>query len=80
MNRHFNLEEYLVEIMIDENCTLSHALRIVFDEVGVDTNSVFDMVDFLEERLPSLDSVNDLMMVYTGQSPDYRLRFYKKDQ
>ena len=66
-------EQKLVEIMIDENCTLSAALEIDFDQNKVDKESVIGMVDYLEEMLTDLNKVELLMNIYTRRSPDLYL-------
>jgi hypothetical protein len=66
-------EKYLIEIMIDEKCTMAEALDLAFSDHGVDTDSVFDMVDFLEEQVYDLDKVQAMMMIYTGQITDFQL-------
>jgi hypothetical protein len=66
-------EKELIGIMIDEQCTLSQALDYAFSTYNVDTNSVFDLVDFLEERVYDLDKVQMLMMIYTSQTSDFQL-------
>ena len=66
-------EQKLVEIMIDENCTLSAALEIDFDQNMVDKESVIGMVDYLEEMLSDLNKVELLMNIYTRRSPDLYL-------
>ncbi len=66
-------ERGIVEIMINEQCTLVDALDIDFDAHLVDKESVIDMVDYLEERLKDLNKVNLLMNIYTGRYPDMKL-------
>lgn len=66
-------EQKLVEIMIDENCTLSVALEIDFDQNKVDKESVIGMVDYLEEMLTDLNKVELLMNIYTRRAPDLYL-------
>lgn len=68
-----DFEKELVHIMMDEDCTISEALQISFDMNGVDTKSVVDLVDFLEYRTNDLDTVEYMMNIYTGNSPDMRL-------
>jgi hypothetical protein len=70
---HFNFEKELVEIMIDEECTMSTALNYAFSNHKVDTSSVITIVDFLEEMLYDLDKVEFFMKVYTGQVTDLHL-------
>lgn len=67
-------EQKLVEIMIDENCTLSAALEIDFDQNMVDKESVIGMVDYLEEMLIDLNKVELLMNIYTRRSPDMYIK------
>ena len=66
-------EQKLVEIMIDEDCTLSAALEIDFDQNMVDKESVIGIVDYLEEMLIDLNKVELLMNIYTRRSPDLYL-------
>ena len=66
-------EHKLVEIMIDEDCTLSAALEIDFDQNMVDKESVIGMVDYLEEMLIDLNKVELLMNIYTRRAPDMYL-------
>lgn len=68
-----DFEKELINIMVDEKCTMSEALGYAFSLYNVDTNSVFDLVDFLEEQLYDLDKVQAMMMIYTGQMPDLQL-------
>lgn len=66
-------EQRVIDIMVDENCTIREALGIVFATNMIDDKNVFDMVDFLENQVYDLDKVHMLMMIYTGQYPDYQL-------
>lgn len=66
-------EQTLVEIMLDENCTLSAALEIDFDQNTVDKESVIGIVDYLEEMLTDLNKVELLMDIYTRRAPDMYL-------
>ena len=66
-------EQKLVEIMIDENCTLATALEIDFDQNTVDKESVIDIVDYLEEMMTDLNKVELLMDIYTRRAPDMYL-------
>lgn len=66
-------EKGIVEIMVNEQCTLVDALDIDFDANLIDKESVIDMVDYLEERLNDLNKVNLLMNIYTGRYPDMKL-------
>lgn len=68
-----NFEKELIDIMVDEKCTMSEALGYAFSLYNVDTKSVFDMVDFLEERVHDLDKVQMMMAIYTGRIPDFQL-------
>lgn len=67
-------EKRLVEIMYEEDVTLSEALYIDFWANEVDMKSVFDMVDYLESRLENLDKVQYYMEVWTGDAPDVGLK------
>jgi len=66
-------EKELISIMVDERCSMSEALGRAFSAYNVDTKSVFDLVDFLEERLYDLDKVQMMMAIYTGRIPDFSL-------
>lgn len=59
--------------MIDECCTMGEALSFTFSSHNVDTTNVFDLVDFLEEQVYDLDKVQTMMLIYTGQIPDFHL-------
>lgn len=67
-------EQSIVEIMMDLDCTLSEALDVDFDLNGVDTNSVLDIVDYLESKLnQNMYKVNLLMQIYTQSGYDFKL-------
>lgn len=66
-------EKTIVEIMMDEKCTLADAIDIDLYEHGIDKKSVIDVVDYLETQLKDLNKVNLLMGIYTGRYPDMRL-------
>jgi hypothetical protein len=68
-----DFEKELVETMILENCTMQEALVNLFSLYRVDTESVIDLVDFLEYMVYDLDKVQYLMQIYTGQVPDMQL-------
>lgn len=68
-----DFERELIKIMVNEACTMSQALNRAFVIHNVDTESVFDLVDFLEERLHDLDKVQAMMEIYTGYIPDFQL-------
>jgi len=67
-------EKTLIEIMIDERCSLAEAMRIIFDMKGVDKKSVVDTVEYLEEQLEDLDKVEWFMDIYVGRKPNMILR------
>lgn len=67
-------ESDLLDIMIVNGVTLREALDIDMYVHNVDTTSVFDMVDYLEERLVFLDKVAYYMLVYTEQVLDVGLK------
>lgn len=75
-----DFEKELIDIMVDEKCTMSEALGYAFSLYNVDTNSVFDLVDFLEERVHDLDKVQMMMMIYTGKIPDFQLTRLDNDK
>ncbi len=64
----------IVDTMWKYGLTLTEALYKELQSNNVDTSSVFDIVDFLEEKLEDLDKVQYYMQVYTGQQPDIILR------
>ena len=63
-------EKQLIEIMVDEKCTMKEALDCAFSLYSVNTTNVIDLVDFLEDVLYDLDKVQMMMEIYTGQIPD----------
>lgn len=67
-------EEKIILIMIDENCTFAEALLIDFEANCVDTSSVIGLVDYLEERLDTLDQVEYIMNIFVGNTPDLKLK------
>lgn len=68
-----DFEKELIDIMVDEKCTMSQALANAFSSHGIDETNVFDLVDFLEEQVYDLDKVQAMMMIYTGKNPDFHL-------
>lgn len=69
-----NYEALLIGIMATCHSTLSEAIDLDLWDNGVDTQSVYDVVDYLEEKLENLDKVHYYMQVYTGQLPDIILK------
>lgn len=69
-----DFERDVIDVMITETCTMSEALDILFKVYEVDTKSVIDLVDFLEEMVYDLDKVQMIMEVYTEQVPDLYIR------
>ena len=67
-------EKKLVNIMIDEQCSFVEAMDIIFDMYGVDKTSVFDLVDFLEDQLYNLNTVEYYMNVWLGKENDMVLK------
>lgn len=67
-------EKYLVELMAEDYMTLSEALEVDFWASQVNIHSVYDVVDYLEQKLENLDKVQYYMSVYTGQAPDVVLK------
>lgn len=72
-------EQRVIDIMVAVRCTIREALEIIFAVHEIDDTNVFDMVDFLEEQVYDLDKVHTLMMIYTGQFPDFHLVGLTKD-
>jgi hypothetical protein len=69
-----DFEKQVIEIMIDENCTFVEAMHIIFDIHCIDTTSVIHLVEFLEERVDSLDTVGYYMDLWTGREKDMTLK------
>ena len=67
-------EKELINIMIDMDYTLSDAMYMDMTNNQVDTNSVFDIVDYMELKLGDLDKVQYYMNVYSGNAPDVALK------
>lgn len=70
-------EKRIILIMIDEKCTFSEAMLIDFETNNLDTSSVFDLTDYLEEQLPTLDQVEYMMDIYVGRKPDMKLKAFE---
>jgi len=70
----FNMSSYekeIIIIMIDENMTMSEALKHDMLIHGVNVESVFNMCDYLEFRLNmNMDSVEFFMDICVGRAPD----------
>jgi hypothetical protein len=75
-----DFEKELVETMILENCTMQEALVNLFSLYKVNTKSVIDLVDFLENMIYDLNKVQFLMQIYTGQIPDMQLVDFKDEK
>lgn len=67
-------ESYLISIMQRKKLTLVEALDFDFKNINIDTSSVFEICDYLEEKLKDLDRVQYYMLIYTGQQPDLEIR------
>lgn len=67
-------EKVIIEVMIDEGCSLATAMEIVFDMNGIDKKSVVDTVEYLEEQLKDLDKVEWFMDIYVGRKPNMILK------
>lgn len=67
-------EKVLVETMWEYGVSLAEAMYIDMQGNSIDTCNVYDVVDFLEEKLECLDKVQYYMQVFTGQQPDLMLR------
>ena len=66
-------DRHIISIMISEKCLMSEAMALDFDMNMVDKNSVFDMVDYLEEVLPDMKKISVYMSIYTGALSDFYL-------
>ena len=75
-----DFERDIIDVMITETCTMTEALDILFRIYEVDTKSVIDLVDFLEEMVYNLDKVQMIMEVYTEQVADFYLRELSYDE
>lgn len=75
-----NLEKHLVEVMIEKDCSFATALNYIFITNSVDIESVFDIVDFLEEGLPDLDTVAYFMKIWSGEENDLELRLDSENE
>lgn len=69
----FTYEEHLLVYMA-KGASLKQALMLDFIYNKVDITNVFDLVEYLEEKLEDLDKVKFYMDVYTNQSPDLGLK------
>jgi hypothetical protein len=69
-------EQHIIKIMMYDKCTLSQAMLLDFEMNMLDVESVFDLVDYLEEKLGKLDKVSFYMGVYTGRINDFYLTNY----
>lgn len=67
-------EEVIIHSMFTRGMTLREALSLDLDNHVSDPNNVYDVVDFLEEKLENLDKVQYYMEVLTGLQPDVILR------
>jgi hypothetical protein len=52
---------------------MSEAMALDFDMNMVDKDSVFGMVDYLEEVLPDMKKISVYMGIYTGTLSDFYL-------
>lgn len=69
-----SFERNIIRIMMYEDITMSDALLIDMFSKGINLDSVFDMCDYLEDRLDNLDKVEYFMDVITGRAPDQYLK------
>jgi hypothetical protein len=67
-------EKHLIDLMWRDNCSLSEALFFDLIDKKIDIDSVFDIVDYFEQKLENLDKVQYYMQVFTGQQPDVILK------
>lgn len=67
-------EKELVEVMIDKSFSFSEALSYLFEKNSIDQLNVFDLTDFLEEKLEmNMLKVEHFMNIYTGSGKDFVL-------
>lgn len=69
----FSYEEHLLVYMA-KGASLKQALLLDFIYSGIDVTNVFDLVEYLEEKLEDLDKVKFYMDIYTNQIPDLGLK------
>ena len=68
-------EATLIKSMIEYDVTLLEALMIDMQENYIDTDSVFDLTDYLEEKFEqNMDKVAFYMEIITGTKPDMYLK------
>lgn len=72
-------EEELIEIMYYQKKTLRESLFIDMRGKEVNISSVYDIVDYLEQKLEDLDKVQYYMQVFKGQLPDVGLKKIEKE-
>lgn len=72
-------EEELIEIMYYQKKTLREALFSDMRGGEVNIASVYDTVDYLEQKLEDLNKVQYYMQVFTGQLPDVGLKKSEKE-
>lgn len=64
-------EQDIVEIMVEYKVTLLEALMIDMQGNGVDTDSVLDLTDYLEEKFDQdMDKVEFYMDIISGRKSD----------
>lgn len=74
MTKPSQYEKHIIEIMRDNQMTLTEALIFDFAKNKVDTTDVLSVCDYLEEKLVDLDKVQYYMLIITGQQPDLELK------
>jgi hypothetical protein len=67
-------EKRILDIMVHEDATLREALELDIILNVYNSDSVVDIVEYLEENVIDLNKVSFLMNVYTGRAPDLRLK------
>lgn len=67
-------EYQVVGLMAETGLFMSEAMVRIMVLDGVDVDSVFDMCDFLEEKLGDLNKVSVFMQMINGQLPDCFLK------
>ena len=66
-------EQHIIKIMLYDKFMLSEAIDLDFEMNMLDKDSIFDLVDYLEEQLVDLSKVAFYMDVYTGRINDFKL-------
>lgn len=68
-------EQDIIEIMVEYKVTLLEAMMIDMQGNGIDTDSVLDLTDYLEEKFDQdMDKVEYYMDIISERKPDLFLK------